>query len=502
MGAWRVWWKGISDRLTYPRISMKITLLYAAILCVVLLVTSAITGAGVYFSFYHQAEIEMDISMKNTVEKVERGELFTPDFWRDDPLLPGVVLRVTDISGRVILENDAHYPSIERVERNLRKHQPLLANPRMGVADFGNMSIYCAKVQVMQHGQLYELHFFKTITAEKEFLQTLLWGLFITNIIGFLIALAAGFFVSRKILKPIRTFTRMARRVEVERMNSRIPVMARRRDELTELAETFNRMMDRLQAGFRQQQQFVSDASHELRTPVTVILGYSDLLSRWGREDPKILDEGISSIRSEAEDMQQLIEKLLFLARADQKRQVLHKEPLEFSELVADVMKKFKLVAKEHEVELRRNDVGTIYADQVTIRQMLRIFLENSQKYTPEGGRIYAESRREGTAFHLVLGDTGIGIAPENREKVFERFYRVDSSRTKAEGGVSGTGLGLSIARWIAEQHNIKISLESELEKGTEIHLQIPLAAAEPVQSERSEAMQEGRDGQGFWDGL
>ncbi|MBQ1511287.1 MAG: ATP-binding protein, partial [Selenomonadaceae bacterium] len=178
------------------------------------------------------------------------------------------------------------------------------------------------------------------------------------------------------------------------------------------------------------------------------------------------------------------------------------KELLEFSELVADVMKKFKLVAKEHEVELRQNDVGTIYADQVTIRHMLRIFLENSQKYTPKGGRIYAESRREGNVFHLVLGDTGIGIASENQEKVFERFYRVDSSRTKAEGGVSGTGLGLSIARWIAEQHDIKISLKSELGKGTEIHLQISLAGVEPVQSESPEVTQEGSDGQGFWGGL
>ena len=476
MRPWKLWLAKATNRLTYPRISVKITLFYAAILCIVLLVTSAITGAGVYFSFYHQAEIEMEISMHNTLERVAMGQLFDADFWQDDPLLPGVVFRVTDISGRVILENDAHYPSIERVERHLRANPPLFANPRMGVADIRNMSIYYAKVQILQQGQIYELHFFKTITAEKEFLRELLWVLFITNIIGFLIALAAGFFVSRRILNPIRILTRLTRRMAVERMNRRIPVPRGRQDELTELAENFNRMLERLQGAFQQQQQFVSDASHELRTPVTVILGYSDLLSRWGRQDPEILDEGISSIRSEAEGMQQLIEKLLFLARADQKRQVLHMERLEFSELVADVMKKMKLVAKEHEVELLQNDEGNIYCDPVAIRQMMRIFLENSQKYTPKGGRIYVLSRREGAFFRLVLGDTGIGIAPENQKKVFERFYRVDSSRTKAEGGVGGTGLGLSIARWIAEQHDIEITLKSDLGKGTEIHLHIPMA--------------------------
>ena len=500
MGAWNPFLRKMVALFRHTRISLRITLLYAAILCVVLFVTSAITGIGVYFSFYHQAEIEMEISIRRTLEQVAKGRLFETDFWRNDPLLPGVVLRVTDLSGRIVLENDARYPSIETVERNLREHPPLLANPRMGVADFRNMSIYYAKVPVMQRGQLYELHFFKTITAEKEFLRRLLWVLFITNIIGFLIALAAGFLVSRRILQPIRSLTRMARRIEVERMDSRIPLPSRR-DELTDLAETFNRMLDRLQNGFKQQQQFVSDASHELRTPVTVILGYSDLLSRWGREDPEVLDEGISSIRSEAENMQQLIEKLLFLARADQKRQVLHKEPLEFSEVVADVMKKMKLVDKEHEVELRQNDEGNICADQVTIRQMLRIFLENSQKYTPKGGKIYASSRKKGDFFHLVLGDTGIGIAPEEQEKVFERFYRVDTSRTKAAGGAGGTGLGLSIARWIAEQHDIKISLKSDLGKGTEVHLEIPLAGVKAEDLAMPEQASDQPE-HGFWEQL
>ena len=212
---------------------------------------------------------------------------------------------------------------------------------------------------------------------------------------------------------------------------------------------------------------------------MTVILGYSDLLSRWGRSDKEVLDEGISAIRSEAEDMQQLIEKLLFLARADQKRQVLHKENMELSELVTDVMRKMKMVTKTHSVELLHNDMGIIYADQVTIRQMLRIFLENSTKYTPEGGHITVSSEKmpDGKHIQLELADDGIGIAPKDQKKVFERFYRVDASRTKAQGGVSGTGLGLSIASWIAEQHNIKIAMVSDLGKGTKVILTIPVVA-------------------------
>jgi heavy metal sensor kinase len=391
-------------------------------------------------------------------------------------VLPGVVLRITDNAGKVVYENDSHYPPLSRIEEHTVKNPPFWANKNMSVVEFRNATLYHARMDVEYRGQIYRMHFFKTITAERHFLETLQKILFLMTILGFFLALIAGFFVSRRILQPIREMTSTARKIEVEKMDRRI-VVPPAHDELTELAETFNHMLDRLEDGFKQQQRFVSDASHELRTPVTVILGYSDLLSRWGRSDPAILDEGISSIRSEAENMQQLIEKLLFLARADQKRQVLHKESIELSELIADVMKKMELVTKDHHVELLANDDGMIYGDVVTMRQMLRIFLDNSTKYTPKGGHITVSSRRvaDGKFMQVDLSDDGLGIAPENQQKVFERFYRVDSSRTKAEGGVSGTGLGLSIASWIAEQHDIKISMTSALGKGTTIHLQIPV---------------------------
>ncbi|SFI16201.1 heavy metal sensor kinase [Selenomonas ruminantium] len=469
------------NRLRYARISTKITCFYASVLLLVLILTSVLTGLGVYFSFYHQAEVEIEISMNHVLERMRQGRPMGDSFWRDDPVMPGVVLRITDLSGQVVYENDARYPSLQRIEGSSVKNPPFWANKNMQVAEVRNMTIYHAKMDVEYQGQIYQLHFFKTITAEKHFLETLQKILFLMTILGFLLALLAGYFVSKRILLPIREMTATARKIEVEKMDRRITVPPAR-DELSELADTFNHMLERLEIGFKQQQRFVSDASHELRTPVTVILGYSDLLSRWGRSDKEVLDEGISSIRSEAEDMQQLIEKLLFLARADQKRQVLHKERIELSELVEDVMRKMKLVTKTHSVDLLQNDEGVIYADQVTMRQMMRIFLENSVKYTPQGGHITARARRlpDGGHIMLELADDGIGIAKEDQQRVFERFYRVDASRTKADGGVSGTGLGLSIASWICEQHGIEISMESALGKGTKMLLKIPLAGEKP----------------------
>lgn len=457
------------------RISTKITCLYALILALLLTVIDIITIAGVHLILYHQAEREIQYSITKTTEKLAAGMPFTPDFWRDEPVLAGVVLRITDESGNTVLENDARFPPLDRVLPYITKNPPIWANDNMQVIETDHSTLYYAVVDVVRNDRYYEMHFFKIITLENQFIDTLEWWLLIVNILGFLAALAAGYFLSNRTLQPIREITSTARRIEVERMDRRIEVPPSK-DEVNELAVTFNHMLDRLQAGFELQQRFVSDASHELRTPVTVILGYSDLLSRWGREDKEVLDEGIASIQSEAENMQQLIEKLLFLARADQQRQALKKEKLEMSTMLEDLMKKAQLVAKQHEVHLLENAKGQVFADPVMLRQMLRIFIDNSLKYTPAGGNITAKSIREGNRLHLVLADDGIGIAKEDQSKVFERFYRVDSSRTKADERPGGTGLGLSIAKWIAQQHGISIDMESELGKGTKIHLLIPLA--------------------------
>ena len=444
------------------KISVKITLIYAAILAVTLFITSAITGTGVYFGFYHQAEVELEISMDNVFKAAKSGQLFDKELFEKELLLPGVVLRITDENGNLLLDTDNHYPSIGRVLLNLRKEKSFMESPKLSVAELKNFIIYYGKAEVIAD-QIYTLHFFKTVTSEKGFLRHLLWVLFFTNIIGFAIALAAGFFISGRILKPISAFTALLKNVEISKLKERIPVMGKRGDELNQMGKTFNLMMDRLEDGFKRQQQFVSDASHELRTPVTVILGYADLLDRWGKSDPNTLEEAISAIKSEAQEMKALIEKLLFLARADQKRLAVKKELTDAGELLKEVIKKFAVVSK-HEVVLENCESYETMLDPVLFKEMLRIFLENSEKYTPEDKKIGAKFE----AKTMTLYDEGIGIKKEDREKVFERFYRVDEARDRHKGG---TGLGLAIAKWIAKTHDIEIELESEENKGTAIIL-------------------------------
>ena len=392
-------------------------------------------------------------------------------------MVPGVFLKITDAEGDVVYDTDVFSPSLQQLQEHVREQPPLWANPNFQVVEIGNFVIYYKEVPVAINGEHYSLHFFRTITTETRLLGFIQQILLVEMVLGLVLALFLGYFVSQRLLQPIRSMTDTVKSIEVSDLGTRLEVSSTK-DELSELAVTFNCMLERIQQGFDQQQRFVSDASHELRTPVTVIRGYADMLSRWGRHDEETLQEGLEAIGSEAENMQELIEKLLFLARADQKRQILHKELLDMQALVGDVFRKMQMAVDSHHLQLLANEPAMVLADKVTMRQMLRIFLENAVKYTPAGGVIRLSSRcspdDEGY-IELVIEDTGIGIAEEEQEKIFQRFYRVDSSRTKEAGQPGGTGLGLSIAKWIADQHGIKIRVESQPGAGTRFTLKIPL---------------------------
>lgn len=244
-------------------------------------------------------------------------------------------------------------------------------------------------------------------------------------------------------------------------------------DELVEFALTFNRMMDRIESAYKKQNQFVSDASHELRTPIAVIQGYARMLERWGKEDKEILQESIDAINKEAKAMQDLVEKLLFIARNDKDTLVLIKDKFDMSELMNEFVRETQMLGSKHVIESSVEPGVIVFGDRDRIKQALRIFVDNALKYTPPEGKITLRLTREEGYAVTVIKDTGMGIPEEDLSKVFDRFYRVDTAREREKGG---SGLGLSIARIIVLRHGGKIRVASKEGKGTRFSIYWPLS--------------------------
>ena len=263
----------------------------------------------------------------------------------------------------------------------------------------------------------------------------------------------------------IRDLTGKIKNINASRLDTRLSVSTAQ-SELKELTGAINGMLDRINESYRSQMRFVSDASHELRTPIAVIQGYANLLDRWGKNDEKALEESINAIKSEAASMKELVEQLLFLARGDNDSLKLNLEEVDLTALVSEIIRETEMIDPGHQFSFVSKDSVTIVCDAQLIKQAVRIFVDNSIKYTPAGERISASVYKEDDSVKVVVQDNGIGISPENLPYVFDRFYRSDDSRARKTGG---TGLGLSIAKWIIERHGGTAEILSRKDIGTRV---------------------------------
>jgi len=243
--------------------------------------------------------------------------------------------------------------------------------------------------------------------------------------------------------------------------------------ELAGLEHAVNSLLESMRENYRRQSRFVSDASHELRTPIAVIQGYVNMLDRWGKEDEKVLEESIAAIQSESVHMQRLVEQLLFLARGDSGQIPLEEKPVDLKEMMQEVCDESKMIDENHAYELKLPDgpIETV-GDIGLLKQVARILTENAAKYSPEGAKIIlsAGEKPDGMVF-LQVQDEGAGMSNKDMPHIFERFYRSDTSRTKATGG---TGLGLSIAQWIVDKQGGHFDVLTWEGIGTRITVNLP----------------------------
>lgn len=249
--------------------------------------------------------------------------------------------------------------------------------------------------------------------------------------------------------------------------------------DLMGLEEAINSLMARMHEAYREQARFVSDASHELRTPIAVIQGYAGMLTRWGKDDEKILTESIEAIKSEAEDMQKLVEQLLFLARGDVGRQQTTFAPVDLAQLMREVYEEYEMIDKQHTWRLQTADSVPAVGDASLLKQVARILVDNAAKYSQPGDPITLRSyvMDNGTPCFAVQ-DNGSGIVQEDIPRIFERFFRSDPARARHTGG---TGLGLSIAKWIVDQHHGYFDVVSREGVGTRVVVCLPERYVSPA---------------------
>lgn len=283
--------------------------------------------------------------------------------------------------------------------------------------------------------------------------------------------LLRGRAVTRKTFGVIDELISKANSISSQNLNVRLNV-SDTSDELHEFALTFNRMMDRLEKAYEKQNQFVSDASHELRTPISVIQGYARMLERWGKDDKEILQEAISAINKEAANMQELVEKLLFIARNDRDTLLLVRERFSLSDMMEELVKETRMLNTGHAIKSEILPDIAMYGDPARIKQALRIFADNALKYTPADGTVTFGLHAENGYAVAVVEDTGIGIPEKDLPRIFDRFYRVDTARERHSGG---HGLGLSIARIIILRHGGRIKIASREGEGTRFSIFLPM---------------------------
>ncbi len=475
----------------------KLTLWYVFILGILL--TSFSTF--LYFTLSKSLRRDVDNKLKSLAE-LTASEASSPlskfGFGNIDQALEasmnlkpvGKFIQVLDESGNIGRKSD-----------NLRNIQlPIslnaLKNASKGLITFetnrtiGNTPLRIITLPVVENSHVTKI---VQIASSLEGVEDALNKLFLILIISvpstLILASLGGQFLAHKALKPVDDITQTARMITSQNLNQRINP-PKVKDEISRLIETFNDMISRLDQSFRQMKQFSSDASHELKTPLTILKGEVEVMLRRERTSQEY-QQTLKSNLEEVNRMSQIVEDLLTLSKADTGEIKLNKEYINLTEILNEVVAQMDRLAKSKNIYLsasnHHQDIH-LFGDALRLRELFINLIENGVKYTEEGGSIHITLQKEYSPsvsdqsdwtqeekkefVKIVVSDTGIGIAKEDQERIFGRFFRVDKARSREQGG---SGLGLSICKWIVDAHQGEIEVDSELGKGSSFIVRLPL---------------------------
>jgi two-component system OmpR family sensor kinase len=475
----------------------RITLWYSGLLGLFLILLAGLT----YFLYWHNILLSTDsnlLELSETYVTTFNAEM--KDATGDDPRKEAarvamiehrfrdVIFAIVDGHGQVILSSldlPALRGGLEHFTPDIFSSSEFLAlahaSTTTGTGTFQNVP--GGKNGFRGYSRLLEpedrnvaLVILQSLHPQKEIMEDIRHTFYWIIPIALLFASAGGYFLARKSLAPVTDMATQARGMGAARLSERLEV-SNPRDELGTLALSFNELLDRLEKSFEQQRRFVADASHELRTPVAILQGETEVtLSRPDRP-PEEYRETLSILRDESHRLAHIIEDLFTLTRADAGQYPLKLRDLYLDELAADVLRRTRSLAIAKGVTLTSSIQPELplSADEDLLRRMLLNLLDNAIKYTPAGGMVNVDCRLDANFYFLRVSNTGPGIPAELQSRIFERFFRADKARSRSEGDTGGAGLGLSIARWIAEAHHGRLELTQSDSSGTTFTAYLPV---------------------------
>ncbi|WP_110113455.1 ATP-binding protein [Bacillus sp. CGMCC 1.16541] len=432
-----------------------------------LLVILLIVNMSIYVLFYKvttNGELERITNQTESIASGLKNENINPRDLILASLSPNEMVRVIDqeLKAEMGFTNEKRYPKLIK---------PVYKTKQEAVIRKVEGDLYASVYLpiIWSNGEVLTLEVTEQIKTAQSNLAMLRLVLIVASLVVLIPAFFAGRMLSNLILKPIQSMISTMEEIQRKGMFRKIELHEQSNDELFKMANTFNKMMDLLQRNFDKQQQFVSDASHELKTPLTVIESYAQLLKRWGTKRPDVLEESVEAIHSEAIRMKEMTQQMLALANNDAEWNVA-RERVDVYKLCIETGKQLQEAYGRYIRTTSTEKQIMVIGDHQKLKQVLVILLDNAMKYSEQEIDVTASVEND-TAIISVI-DRGVGIPAEDVDKIFDRFFRVDKARSRQTGG---TGLGLSIAKRIVDAHDGQIIVESEEGKGTTVIMKLPM---------------------------
>jgi two-component system OmpR family sensor kinase len=481
----------------FDTLRARLTLWYSVVLAVLLLVFSL--TSYFFFSGAENRRTDADLSeLANSFLVTFHDELKDPDESGElqaaarqamlEHRVRGDTLLVMDSAGKIVANSADALPSNapansiaaralastgfqQFAEAALRSDRTY----RNIAAEKGGLRAYA--VRFAANGQTWSLVILRSLHAQHEMLEEIRVAFSWLIPLGVLLASVGGYFLARRSLAPVAAMGAQAERIGAVNLHDRLAVH-NPHDELGKLAQNFNDLLDRLDQSFERQRRFISDASHELRTPVSILRGEAEVALSQAARSPEEYRESLAVLHEEAQRLARIVEDLFTLTRADAGEYRLAQSDFYLDELVADCVRATRALAQAKNITLAAvtPEESPLRGDEDLLRRMILNLLDNAIKYTPVGGNVSVTCACVPDGYELSVTDSGPGIPAEMQSRVFERFFRADRARSRT-GADGGAGLGLSIARWIAEAHLGRIELVRSDATGSKFTVQIPASS-------------------------